>query len=82
MGMAGVALGLGQYDNAAQLLGTVEAQFECFYKPLDAWDQDTFDWLSLEVHNQLDEVTFTAAWSAGRELTLDQAITEAQQITP
>ncbi len=82
MGMAGLALGLEQFVQAARLLGTVEAQIECFYKPLDAWDQAEFNRISNEVHIQMDAPTFTAAWSAGRELTLEQAITEARLITP
>jgi len=69
-------------NRVARLLGVVESQFEGFYKPLDTWDQAEFDRIADEVRHQLDKVTFQAPWSAGRELTLEQAITEAQQITP
>jgi hypothetical protein len=82
MGMAGVAAGVGQYEDAARLLGTVEAQLESFYKPLDPWDQVEFDWISSEVHLKLNEMTLAAAWEAGRQLTLEQAIAKARQITP
>jgi hypothetical protein len=82
MGMAGVAAGLDQYVNAARLLGTVEAQFESFYKPMDPWDQDMCDRISSVVHSHLKELDFNDAWCAGRELSLEQAIKEAQKITP
>jgi predicted ATPase/DNA-binding CsgD family transcriptional regulator len=81
MGMAGVAAGLEQFGNVARLLGAVEAQLENFYKPLDPWEQDTFNWIYCRVNSHLDEPTLAAAWSAGRKLTLEQAITEAQQIS-
>jgi tetratricopeptide (TPR) repeat protein len=82
LGMAGIALDLGQLTQAARLLGVVDAQFESFFKPLDIWDQAEFNRISSEAHSQLNEVTFTAAWSAGRELTLETAIAEAILITP
>ena len=80
--MAGLALELGQFVPAARLLGAVEAGLEGFFKPLDPWDQEEFDRIAGEVQHQLDETTFTSAWAAGRELTLEQAIAEARQITP
>jgi predicted ATPase/DNA-binding CsgD family transcriptional regulator len=80
--MARLALELGLLVTAARLLGAVEAQFEGFFKPLDLWDQEEFDLTASEIHHQLDEITFASAWAAGRKLTLEQAIAEAQNITP
>jgi hypothetical protein len=64
------------------LLGSVEAQFKGFFKHLDIWDQAEFDRIAGEVRHHLDEPAFAAAWSAGSELTLEQAVCEARQITP
>lgn len=82
MGMAGIALGKEQFAQAARLLGVIEAQLENFFKPLDPWDQAEFHRITDEVRHQLDEATFAVAWSAGRGLSLEQAITEARQISP
>ena len=82
LGMAGFASELGQANQAWRLLGVVEKEFESFFKPLDIWDQAEFDRIAGEVRHQLDDLTFNATWSAGRELTLEQALTEARQVTP
>jgi DNA-binding CsgD family transcriptional regulator len=81
LGMAGIAFEMGDTLTTAWLFGAVEAQFENFFKPLDPWDQAEFDWIVGQVRNQLDEATFASAWAAGRELTLEQAIDEARQVS-
>jgi predicted ATPase/DNA-binding CsgD family transcriptional regulator len=82
LGMAGIALGKEQLTQATRMLGVVEAQLETFFKPLDPWDQAEFDRITGETRHNLDKATFAAAWLAGRELSLEQAILEARQITP
>jgi predicted ATPase/DNA-binding CsgD family transcriptional regulator len=64
LGMAGIALELGQYTQATRLLGVVEAQFEHFFKPLDFWDQAEFNRIAGDVRIHLDEPTYVTAWSA------------------
>jgi predicted ATPase/DNA-binding CsgD family transcriptional regulator len=82
LGMAGIALELGDTAQAARLLGAVEANMEGYFKPLDMWDQAEFNRITGGARQQLDETTFTLAWVEGRGLTLEEAIREAQQITP
>lgn len=82
LGMAGIALELGNNAQAARLLGAVEAQLEGFFKPLDIWDQAEFNRISSEVRRQLDAAAFTSAWAAGRALTLEEAIAEARRVSP
>jgi hypothetical protein len=60
----------------------VEKEFESFFKPLDIWDQAEFNGIASGVSHRLDDSTFNATSSAGRELTLDQALTEARQVMP
>jgi predicted ATPase/DNA-binding CsgD family transcriptional regulator len=82
LGMGGIALELGDITQAARLLGTVEAQFESFFKPLDVWDLAEFNRIAGQVRQRLNEASFTSSWSAGRELSLEQAIAEARQVMP
>ena len=70
------------FETAARLVRVVEAWFERFCMPLDIWDKAEFGRISKGVRTQLDEPTLAAAWSMGRELTLEQAIAEARKITP
>lgn len=81
LGMGGIALELEQHTQAARLLGAVEEHFKSFFKPLDIWEQAEFDRIAGEIRNQLNEVIFNSAWASGRELSLEQAIDEACQIT-
>ena len=82
LGMAGIASELGRANQASRLLGVVEKEFEGCIKPLDIWDQDEFDGIASGVCHRLDDSTFNSTWSAVRELTLEQALTEARQVTP
>jgi tetratricopeptide (TPR) repeat protein len=82
LGMAGIALEIGQFMEAARLLGVVEAQHESFFKPLDLWDKAEYDRIAGEVRHQFDAVAIDSAWSTGRKLSLEEAITEAKLIIP
>lgn len=68
---------LGQPVLAARLLGAVEAILETFFKPLDTWDAKEYELLTGKLRTTLDEATLKSAWTAGRALTLDQAVAEA-----
>ena len=80
LGMAGISQALGSVAQSARLLGAVEAHIQGFFKPLDTWDQSEFDRISHETRQQLEPSDFNAAWSAGRQLTFEQAIAEAQLV--
>jgi tetratricopeptide (TPR) repeat protein len=82
LGMAGIAFEMGDTLTAARLLGSTEAQFEGFFKPLDSWDQAEFNRIAAEVRQQLEDTAFTSAWAAGRVLTLEEAIAAAHQVSP
>lgn len=82
VGMAAIALEMGQLTQAARLLGVVEAQFESFFKPLDIWDKAEYDRIAGAVRHQLDATAFESAWSTGRKLSLEEAIADTKQITP
>jgi hypothetical protein len=80
MYMAGVAIGLGKFGDAARLLGATEMQFENFFKPLDDWDQIEFDRIAASARKRLDDQTFMRAWAEGRAMTLAQAIRAANEV--
>lgn len=80
MPMAGVAIGLGKFEDAARLLGATEVQFENFFKPLDDWDRIEFDRIAASARERLDDQTFMRAWAEGRAMTLAQAIRAANEV--
>ena len=67
---------MGQFDNAAKLLGA--ASILKFGEEPDSWEQspeisilkDDLD----SIRGALGEEAFTAAWDAGRRLSLDAAV--------
>ncbi len=75
--LAGAIGALGRPQPAARLLGASERALErlgAFHQPNDTWE---IDGMIAAVRAQLDEATFQAAWAEGRELTLEQAVTQA-----
>jgi predicted ATPase len=79
-GLAGVALARGQAERAARLLGAMDAARATV--GMRRWD----NWLHAEritadVRAAMRIAAFEEAWSAGRALPLEEAITEALAIT-
>ena len=77
VGLAGVARGQGQSDQAVRLCGAVEALLESSCIHLASADQIEYDRTLAATRIHLDEVTFAAAWTEGRAMTVEQAIAEA-----
>jgi predicted ATPase/DNA-binding SARP family transcriptional activator len=73
-GLAGVARGKGRMERAARLFGAAEALHTAIGTRLDYADQIQHDRNVIAVRAQLDETTFNAAWTAGRSMTLEEAI--------
>ena len=76
-GVAGVASLLSQPEQAARLLGAVEALREARGIQLSPLRRAEYDHLVEGIRTQLDEAAFAEAWKAGRALELSQAIEEA-----
>jgi tetratricopeptide (TPR) repeat protein len=74
---AAVASAQGQAERALRLAGAAAALREAISAPLSPIDQAALDrWLA-PARQALSEATCTAAWEAGRKLTLEQATAEA-----
>ncbi len=71
---AGLAVKESKPERAAVLWGTAEALREEIGLPLPPNERDQYDRDVAEVRQTLDETTFSAAWTQGRSLTLEQAI--------
>jgi non-specific serine/threonine protein kinase len=79
-GCAAVALVREQFARAAQLLGAVEALLESGHNKLLPYDYDQYTHNVATLRAHMDAASFSAAWEAGRRLTLAQAIAEAEQM--
>jgi predicted ATPase/class 3 adenylate cyclase len=76
VGLAGVALALHQADQAARLLGAVEAARERA-GIVHIVGSIHVERMRLDVRAALEPAAFERAWSAGRELMLEEAVAEA-----
>src|SRR5215203_2724646 len=78
-GLAGVALALGQAERAARLLGAVGAAREALGMG-QITQKHHGERITANTRAALDAADFEAAWSAGRMLTLEEAVAEALAI--
>ena len=78
-GLAGVALALGQAEQAARLLGAVEAARETFGMGRIS-QKHHGERITAATHASLKAANFEAAWSVGRLLTFEEAVAEALAI--
>ena len=78
--LAGVAEVLGQGERAVRLLGAAEALLETIGVSRPDSDRPYYDRLVSRVRSGVDEDTFGGAWAAGRTLTRDDAVAEANAI--
>jgi predicted ATPase/class 3 adenylate cyclase len=76
-GLAEIAGERRQPERAARLLGAAEALREAIGHPLPPIMREEYDSAVAAARTQMDEDAFAAAWSAGRALSLEQAIAEA-----
>ncbi|HEX5692658.1 MAG TPA: tetratricopeptide repeat protein [Roseiflexaceae bacterium] len=77
-GLGGVAALDEEPERAARMWGAAEALRQTIgCRPAPA-ARATYERLLAEVHDQLGDKAFGAAWTTGQELTLDEALAEAQ----
>jgi len=81
--VAGLAcLFMGQPARVTRLMGAVTALVEAMELRLNPSNQVEYDNSLAVARSQLDDETFDAAWTLGRSLTLDQAVTDALEDRP
>jgi tetratricopeptide (TPR) repeat protein len=80
-GMACMASAQSHSERAACLFGAHEMLLEVSDMPIDPIDRIEYDRNLAAARAQLDDAAFAAAWTAGRGLTLEQAIAEALNYT-
>jgi hypothetical protein len=73
-GLAGIVEANGKPQQAARLLGAVQASFQALAPDLEAADHMEYDHILAAARAELDPTTFNAAWEEGRKMTLEQAI--------
>ncbi len=83
-GLAGVAYAEGEAEHAVRLLGAVGRLTEIIRgSKLESVNQTIYDRNLAAARVQLDEAAFNAAWGAGHQMTLEQAMMYAlEEITP
>jgi ATP/maltotriose-dependent transcriptional regulator MalT len=67
----------GQAQPAASLLGAAEVLRQAIDSSMTSAEQIEYEREILALHAQLDEASFGRAWSVGRAMTMDEAITFA-----
>ena len=75
--LIGVAQGRGQLERAARLLGAVEGCRAAFGALASPVDRALYDQIAADLRAQLGDEAYSVAWTAGRVLSLDQAIAAA-----
>jgi len=73
VGVAALAADLGEREQASTLVGSVEAWLTTTGGSLERFERILHERTSAAVRNLLDEKTFSAAWEAGRAMTVEQA---------
>jgi non-specific serine/threonine protein kinase len=80
-GLAGVAAITGKSEAAARLFGAMEAAYEMLDFKMNELARLVYDPIIANVRKQLGDMAFNATWQAGRTLTIEQAVAEAEHIT-
>jgi non-specific serine/threonine protein kinase len=76
-GWAGLAAACGDARRAARLFGAAEGVRSDIHRPLAPCDRPEYERAVAAARAQLDGVTFTAAWTEGRTMPLEEAIAYA-----
>ncbi len=79
-GLAAVAGVQGQQELAVQLFAAAQALFNTIGARLDPTDRAEYDRNLAAVRTQLDEPTFTVAWTQGQQMTWEQIIAAPEQV--
>ena len=77
-GLGGTFLAEGRIRHAATLFGAVEALLETIKVPLAPADRLDYERDAAAVRSKMDEATCAAAWSEGRAMSLEQAVSFAK----
>lgn len=75
--MAAIATGLEDPAEAARLFGAAEALREHLKAPLPPSERAAYDKRVLEARKKLDGTSFAVAWTWGRAMSLDEAVSYA-----
>jgi tetratricopeptide (TPR) repeat protein len=78
-GFAEIASVAGRHQLAARLFGAAEAAYETLRSRMSSLFRVECDPIVDKLRKQLDQETFDAAWQAGRQMTLEQAIEYARE---
>jgi ATP/maltotriose-dependent transcriptional regulator MalT len=81
-GLAGVAGAWRQPELAALLFGAAEALRDTIAVPLRPVSRAEYDRDLARARTQLDALAWQAAWGTGRAMSLEQAIAEAERVSP
>jgi len=79
-GLAAVAGVQGQQELAVQLFAASQALFTALGVRLDPADRAEYDRNLAAVRTQLDEATFTVAWTQGQQMTWEQILAAPEQV--
>jgi predicted ATPase/DNA-binding CsgD family transcriptional regulator len=79
-GLAAVAGVQGQQELAVQLFAASQALFNVLGVHLDPADRAEYDRNLAAVRTQLDEATFTVAWTQGQQMTWEQILAAPEQV--
>jgi non-specific serine/threonine protein kinase len=82
VGLAGVAVDLGEYEYATRLFAFVTALTDALHVRLSAIEQARFDRDVALVRGALPTSVFASAWTMGRSLSIDAAVAEAMRRRP
>jgi predicted ATPase/class 3 adenylate cyclase len=73
-GLAAVACGRGNAERAGRLFGATEALREAIGAPLPPSERQVYDLQQRTARAHLDQAVFLPAWTAGREMGLEEAL--------
>lgn len=79
-GLAAVAGVQGQQELAVRLFAASQALFNALGVRPDPADRAEYDRNLAAVRTQLDEATFTVAWTQGQQMTWEQILTAPEQV--
>jgi hypothetical protein len=73
---------LGEAERAARLLGAAERIRETIHVPVREADRPEHDKAIQAVRAVLDEAAFLTAWGQGRDMDVEEAVSEGLSIAP
>jgi len=79
VGMAAVAEGRKDPEQAARFLGAADALVETIQTQLLPFDHEESERITTAVRAQLDAATFPTSWAGGRAMTCEQAVGAASE---